>query len=41
LAHPLYQAAKETPTGPLISPSMVHRHFSSLRDTLLQSPWPS
>jgi hypothetical protein len=38
LAHPLYQAAKETPTGPLTSPSMVRRCFSSLRDTLLQAP---
>jgi hypothetical protein len=38
LACPLYQAAKETRTGPLTSSSMVHCCFSSVRDTLLQSP---
>jgi hypothetical protein len=38
LAHPLYQAAKETPTGPLTFPSMVHHCFSSLRDTLHRAP---
>jgi hypothetical protein len=38
LACPMYQAAKETPTGPLTSPSMVHCCFSSLRDTHFQAP---
>jgi hypothetical protein len=38
LALPLYQAAKETPTGPLTYRSMVCGCFSSLRDTLLQAP---
>jgi hypothetical protein len=38
LARPLYQEAKETPTGPLTSPSTVHHSFSSLRDTLLRAP---
>jgi hypothetical protein len=38
LAHPLYQAAKGTPTDPLTSPSTVCHCFSALRDTLLRAP---
>ncbi|KAK1339207.1 LOW QUALITY PROTEIN: hypothetical protein QTO34_019884 [Cnephaeus nilssonii] len=38
LAKPLYQAAKETPTGPLSSPSLVRQAFSKFQDALLASP---
>ncbi|KAK1346555.1 LOW QUALITY PROTEIN: hypothetical protein QTO34_000412, partial [Cnephaeus nilssonii] len=38
LAKPLYQAAKETPIGPLSSPSLICQAFSKLRDALLASP---
>ncbi|KAK1342221.1 hypothetical protein QTO34_016980 [Cnephaeus nilssonii] len=38
LAKPLYQATKETPIGPLSSPSLVCQAFSMLQDALLASP---
>lgn len=38
LAKPLYQAAKETPIGPLSSPSLVRQAFTKLLDALLASP---
>ena len=38
LAKPLYAAAKETPTGPLSSPTKVARAFPALRSTLLAAP---
>ena len=37
LARPLYEAAKDTPAGPLMSPKLVRKAFTVLRDTLLQS----
>ena len=37
LAKPLYAAAKETPTRPLTSPSMVAHAFEDLRRALLAS----
>ena len=38
LARPLYQAAKDTPQGPLTDPSSVRRLFSKLRDCLTAGP---
>ena len=38
LAKPLYEAAKDTPAGPLTSPKLVRKAFTVLRDTLLQAP---
>ncbi|XP_024605545.1 uncharacterized protein LOC112402705 [Neophocaena asiaeorientalis asiaeorientalis] len=37
-AKPLYLAAKETPQGPLTSPSAVRRAFLTLRNALISSP---
>lgn len=38
LARPLYQAAKETPQGPLTDPTSVCHIFSKLRDRLVAGP---
>lgn len=38
LPKPLYAAAKETPTGPLSSPTEVTQAFHALRSTLLAAP---
>ena len=38
LAKPLYSATKETPTGPLSSPTEVTQAFHALRSTLLAAP---
>ncbi|KAK1346531.1 hypothetical protein QTO34_000387 [Cnephaeus nilssonii] len=38
LAKTLYHTAKETPIGPLSSPSLICQVFSKLRDALLASP---
>lgn len=38
LAKPLYQAAKEAPTGPLSDPSLVADSFKKLQDCLLSAP---
>lgn len=38
LAKPLYQAAKETPIGPLSDPSLVANSFKKLQDCLLSAP---
>ena len=38
LAKPLYEAAKDTPAGPLTLPKLVRKAFTVLRDTLLQAP---
>lgn len=38
IAKPLYQAAKETPKGPLTSPKEVARAFIRLRDSLTSAP---
>lgn len=38
LAKPLYQAAKETPVGPLNSPGEVKRAFNKLLKTLIEAP---
>ena len=38
LAKPLYATAKETPTGPLSSPTEVTQAFHALRSTLLAAP---
>lgn len=38
LARPLYQAAKETPQGPLTDPTSIRHAFSKLRDCLTAGP---
>ncbi|KAM8752472.1 uncharacterized protein V5649_000147 [Rhynchonycteris naso] len=38
ISKPLYEAAKKTPMGPLTSPIIIKRTFSTLRDTLISSP---
>lgn len=38
IAKPLYQAAKETPKGPLTSPKEVAQAFIRLRDSLTSAP---
>lgn len=40
-AKPLYQAASETPMGPLTHQAIIHNNLSLLKNALLRAPCPS